>query len=231
MIPVQELLLFCVNIVKPVAVSIIFCTMLELLTAKEKHSFKSRVLGFIGWGRYFLALPIVWVLQKYIPLPSPLIHFSPGIIAPIVSLFISDFFYYWFHRFQHKIPLLWKFHSVHHSITEINALNSYHHWTEDIIRFLLVGIPLNALIKVDFGEVLAIFVVLQGWGIFIHANTKLNFGKFRIIFADTDYHRLHHSAKEEHFDKNFAAFFPVWDFLFKSLKLPKKGERIRTGLS
>ena len=49
-------------------------------------------------------------------------------VYPALSAFIYDFFYYWFHRLQHKNRMAWRVHAVHHSIEELNAFNDYHHW-------------------------------------------------------------------------------------------------------
>ncbi|MBI2811557.1 MAG: hypothetical protein HYX67_12135, partial [Candidatus Melainabacteria bacterium] len=32
----------------------------------------------------------------------------------VIALFLTDFVYYWEHRFSHKLKALWFFHEVHH---------------------------------------------------------------------------------------------------------------------
>jgi sterol desaturase/sphingolipid hydroxylase (fatty acid hydroxylase superfamily) len=43
-------------------------------------------------------------------------------------------------------------------------------------------------------------------------------------------HRIHHSRLLEHRDKNFAAYFPVWDLVFGTYFHPKWDEYPATGV-
>ena len=71
---------------------------------------------------------------------AELVH--PAALQP--ALFIGNVFYYWLHRAQHAVPLLWRFHRVHHSITEMSAVSSYHHFTDDLLQYFAVGVPTAA---------------------------------------------------------------------------------------
>ena len=53
---------------------------------------------------------------------------------------------------------------------------------------------------------------------------------FRFFFTDNYYHRIHHSVEDVHHNKNYAAFFPVWDILFGSVHFPKNNEFPEVGL-
>src|SRR5471030_1750940 len=53
------------------------------------------------------------------------------ITAALAASLIGNVFYYWLHRAQHAVPLLWRFHRVHHSITEMSAVSSYHHFRSE----------------------------------------------------------------------------------------------------
>ena len=168
---------------------------------------------------------------------GPLI--SPSSIAPIgvgamfIYFFVFDFFYYWFHRLSHEHLLLWRFHSVHHVIEDVNSWNSYHHWTEEYLRILIVTIPMAMIIQ-PAGETLPILsAMFAAWGQYIHTNALcLAFPPaVRRIFSDNVYHHHHHSIEERHYNKNYAAFFPFWDWLFGTQYFPQTGQLPRTGVS
>lgn len=149
--------------------------------------------------------------------------------APLVNVFVFDFFYYWLHRFQHRYRFLWQFHEPHHRIEELNSLNCNHHLLEEAFRFLPITLPLS-FFSIPIEHSLPIFALLPVWGHLIHANTIIGFGFLRFLFTDSAYHRLHHSIESQHYDKNFAAFFPIYDVVFGTSYFPKKDEKIKTGI-
>lgn len=174
--------------------------------------------------------PLLYInLQWFSASKSWYLSFSTLFIAVFVSLAISDFFYYWFHRLQHKIPLLWHFHSIHHTPKELNIWSNYHHFTEEIFRYIFLLLPTTLLFKITTMPQIFIFIIsLQG--IFSHASTKINFGIFRYFILDNRYHRIHHSIEKQHWNKNFASQLPLWDVVFGTAYFPKGNEWPQTGL-
>ena len=64
----------------------------------------------------------------------------------------------------------------------------------------------------------------------VHSNTRLDFGRWSWVLNGPGYHRLHHSAAEEHFDVNFASLFPIFDVLSGAYRPLRPGDRVQTGL-
>lgn len=154
------------------------------------------------------------------------------ILGGLLTFLVTDFFYYWLHRSQHKIPLLWEQHSFHHSEMSMNASTGIrHHWLEIILQSLFIGLPLQLFFKLPLVSWGAVSFILAFWSFFIHSNIKLNMGILTSVFTGPQLHRLHHSIQEEHFDKNFAAYFPIWDIIFGTYCPPKKAEFPATGLT
>ena len=148
-----------------------------------------------------------------------------GILVP---LWAFDFFYYWFHRAQHRFEVLWRFHRVHHSIVHLNCLNSYHHVFEEMFRFPFIAIPMALLLKVDVPQLVLLSAFVGTWGHYIHSDTRIHLGAFGSVFGDNANHRIHHSIK--HFNKNFAAVFPIWDMLFGTYQKPERDKFPPVGL-
>ena len=146
-------------------------------------------------------------------------------------LFVFDFFYYWFHRFQHKSKLLWAQHQFHHSEKSLNiTTGSRHHWLEDSMRIFIVLIPMSILIEFKAEYTGVIWATFMLWGFFIHMNLKLSFGYLSSLVSGPQLHRIHHSNLAKHKDKNFAAFFPIYDILFGTYWKLEKHEYPATGL-
>jgi len=154
-----------------------------------------------------------------------------GALTAALALCLSDLVFYWFHRAQHAVPWLWRFHSVHHSIRDMNAVNAYHHISEVVLQTLLVTLPLGYLFAIQTAQLP--FVGLGGalWAIAIHSPTRFHVGPLRLLIADNRFHRIHHSTEAQHFDKNFGSVVSIWDTLFGTAYWPRRDEWPETGLA
>lgn len=151
------------------------------------------------------------------------------IFWPIVSIIVCDFFQYWMHRVQHRF--FWRYHAIHHSIEELSAVNSYHHWTDPLFRMAMVEIPLMVLIGANLPAAAIVAFLTPIQGAFIHSNTRFNLGFFNRIIADNRLHRIHHSIESRHFDVNFGERTSIWDQLFGTAYFPAHDEWPKTGLT
>jgi len=149
-----------------------------------------------------------------------------------VPLLVFDFFYYWFHRFQHAWAWLWQEHRLHHSEHFLNVTTNYrHHWLEEFFRAFLIVLPMNWLVSISpVNSAVAAFLMRQ-WSSFFHANIRIGFGAATVLVTGPQYHRIHHSIEEKHIGKNYAAFFPVWDLIFGTYWRPRREEWPETGLA
>ena len=151
--------------------------------------------------------------------------------APFGVAVIADFFYYWTHRAQHTFAWLWRFHRVHHSVTEMSAINSYHHVTEDFFQYVGVTLPLAFLLGVAAGPVPWLLIVLfNTHTYFTHSSTRINIGPLRYVFTDNRLHRIHHSRELRHMNRNFGTTTPLWDVLFGTAYFPRADEWPQVGL-
>src|SRR5262249_35266051 len=121
--------------------------------------------------------------------------------------------------------------AVHHSITELGAVSSYHHFTEDMLQYFCVGVPTALLIKVNGGAVpWIVLTVAASHAYFIHSSMNVNIGPLRYLIGDNHFHRIHHSRDPRHIGRNFGTLTPIWDVLFGTAYFPRKGEWPAVGL-
>lgn len=155
-----------------------------------------------------------------------------GSFLQVMAYFlVYDFFYYWWHRAQHELVWLWPQHELHHSDTALNITTSLrHHWLEDPLRVFAMAAPFGFLFYFKPASVPWVATVLGLWPFFIHANVRLPMGWLTPVMAGPQYHRIHHSIEARHWNKNYAAYFPIWDIVFGTACLPKKGEWPATGV-
>ncbi|WP_219858620.1 sterol desaturase family protein, partial [Mycobacterium persicum] len=161
------------------------------------------------------------LLRVFVPAPvRDSVSASPGWVQVVAGLAIAMVGGYAGHRAAHEVPLLWRFHRVHHSIREMDwlAANHLHPLDETFIRSVAV-LPLYAL---GFGRVSlgAFLVLITMQAVFIHANVRANFGPLRWVIATPQYHHWHHAREPQAYNSNYAGEFPALDALFGTLYLP-----------
>jgi sterol desaturase/sphingolipid hydroxylase (fatty acid hydroxylase superfamily) len=195
-------------------------------------------LPFNVLGTALLVPPItalvVGQLRAHYPQMFGLIPVNSYVFADLrgfVYLLIFDFAYYWFHRAQHAFAWLWPQHKLHHSEESLNVTTSYrHHWLEEPIRVFFMTLPMAILFDLTPVFSAGLAFVLSFWGFYIHTNLNLHFGPVNRILCSPQLHRLHHSLRPEHQNRNFAAIFPVYDILFGTYAVPRRGDVPETGL-
>ncbi|MHC5747839.1 MAG: sterol desaturase family protein, partial [Nostoc sp.] len=92
-------------------------------------------------------------------------------------------------------------------------------------------IPMGVLLRIEPEELGIIGFIDTLWLQFSHLNLRLQLGIFNSIIVGPQHHRIHHSFAPEHIDKNFTAYFPIWDIVFGTYVPGKKGEFPATGLT
>lgn len=136
-----------------------------------------------------------------------------------LDLLLLDFWIYWWHRLNHRWPLLWRFHAVHHLDEFLDASSALRfHFGEvllsALVRALVIivaGVPLASVVV--FETVLAVVVL------FHHSNLRLPRGLERglsVLIVTPSIHWVHHHAMRTNTDSNYSAVLSVWDRLFGS---------------
>jgi sterol desaturase/sphingolipid hydroxylase (fatty acid hydroxylase superfamily) len=136
-------------------------------------------------------------------------------------ILIVDFFKYWYHRWTHEVPLLWRFHSVHHSLDRLEMLRASYFYPIDI--FLTVGLGTLAMLMVGVGYELIIFhnVFAGITGLINHSNADLRCGVFDSFLNSPGHHRAHHSVGLPGRSSNYGSFFNFVDRIFGTRYLPE----------
>jgi sterol desaturase/sphingolipid hydroxylase (fatty acid hydroxylase superfamily) len=135
-----------------------------------------------------------------------------------VFLILFDVLLYWTHRAHHHVPFLWRFHAVHHSPRDLDALHNYVHPVEQLVRYFSVGLPLSFIVQIDEQQFYLVFTLLAVQNQLSHMNVPLNFGIFGNVLVDNRHHFIHHSSDPKHFNRNYAGIFSFTDRLFRTFE-------------
>ena len=175
------------------------------------------------------------------PAPGP--FWSIGLT--IATFLAMDCALYVGHYLQHKVPLLWEFHKVHHSAEVLTPITAFRvHPVDDLLTLSLTALftgVAQGLFHVTVGtgiadiHVLGVNVLLFAWYIFgfhvRHSHVWLAYPAWLShILVSPAQHQIHHSNSPRHFDKNMGFIFAFWDAIVGTLYVPKAREDLTYGL-
>jgi sterol desaturase/sphingolipid hydroxylase (fatty acid hydroxylase superfamily) len=154
----------------------------------------------------------------------------PAAVQFVVYLLVADFLQWCVHNLLHRVPWLWQFHKVHHSVQDMDwAANFRFHWMELVVYGSLLHVPL-AVLGGDPGPLFAAAVTTTAWGHFNHSNLDIGLGPLAYVFNSPRMHMWHHDASSEGgVAKNFAIMFSLWDWLFRTAYWPRERAPERIG--
>jgi sterol desaturase/sphingolipid hydroxylase (fatty acid hydroxylase superfamily) len=137
---------------------------------------------------------------------------------------------YFFHRAQHRYPVLWAMHSLHHSDPAVNVSTAPRHfWGEMLLKYVTVYALIGLIFKAN-PVVIGVYTGMGVYNYFLHMNVRIGFGRWSAWLNSPQFHRLHHSALPEHYNCNFNQFFPIFDVLCGTFRSPQPDEYPPTGL-
>ncbi|MFT7300448.1 MAG: sterol desaturase/sphingolipid hydroxylase (fatty acid hydroxylase superfamily) [Porticoccus sp.] len=153
-----------------------------------------------------------------------------GLLLDILAL---DLWIYWWHRANHSIPLMWRFHRIHHLDRWLDVTSSVRfHFCEVILSALVralvvvsLGIPLLSVIVFET-------LVLVNAG-FHHSNIRLPKNLEHIVsklIITPSAHWMHHHIVQQDTDSNYGVIFSFWDRLFGSQSNNQRTADMEIGL-
>ncbi|MEM8967272.1 MAG: sterol desaturase family protein [Bacteroidota bacterium] len=150
----------------------------------------------------------------------------------LLGFVVRDFVQWWTHRLLHRVPALWEFHKVHHSVEQMGfAAHLRYHWMENVVYRTIEYIPL-ALIGIGLRDFFIIHIFTLAVGHFNHANIRVNLGFLKYLFNNPQMHIWHHAyhlPKDKHYGVNFGITLSIWDYIFKTDYIPFEGRDIKLG--
>jgi sterol desaturase/sphingolipid hydroxylase (fatty acid hydroxylase superfamily) len=130
---------------------------------------------------------------------------------------LKDFLDWCVHNLLHRVPWLWEFHKVHHSIEELDWIGNFRfHWMEVVVYQGLTYLPL-AVLGVDGRVILAIALVNTLIGHLNHSNLDITWGPLRYVLNSSRMHVWHHDwdlPTGRPKGVNFGIALSAWDWLF-----------------
>jgi sterol desaturase/sphingolipid hydroxylase (fatty acid hydroxylase superfamily) len=139
-----------------------------------------------------------------------------GLVADVVIL---DLWIYAWHRANHRFPLLWRFHEVHHLDGFLDASSALRFHFGEVFLSSLVRAAVIFLLGVPLASVVVFETLVAANAIFHHSNLRLPARLERalsLFIVTPSIHWVHHHAIRADTDSNYAALLSVWDRMFGS---------------
>ena len=185
-----------------------------------------------GWGRVLRNL-ILWLLNvglhPLIVVPVSMeatgMHLGwrpdwwsgwAGLAADIILL---DLLIYWWHRANHVVPFLWRFHEVHHLDGFLDSTTALRFHFGEVLLSALARAVIIVLLDIPLASILVFESLILAAAIFHHSNlalpARLERGLSRLVITPS-IHWVHHHARRGDTDSNYGTIFSFWDPLFGS---------------
>ena len=177
---------------------------------------------------------------------EPLMAGAVAQIGVTVAVVVAaDLGFYVSHYLQHKVPVLWEFHKVHHSAEVLHPITAFRvHPVDQVLDTVLMGSMTGIVLGGSaycFGTSTGLVTVV-GMNAFVflfnlagahlrHSHIWLSYGaKLDHIFVSPAMHQIHYSLAPRHLDKNIGGMLSIWDWLLGTLYVPKGEEHLAFGL-
>lgn len=164
-------------------------------------------------------------LVRWLPLPP--------LVGGILAFLLLDLTFYYWHRVNHGIPFLWRFHNAHHIDPDLDVSTGFRfHFGEMVFSAGLRAAQVG-LIGASLGTYILYELVYQVNTLFHHSNVRLPLEVERRInwlLVTPRMHGIHHSQVREETNSNYSVIFPWWDRLHRTLRLNVPQSAIAIGV-
>ncbi len=185
--------------------------------------------------RFMLIPAMVWLAYKNESWQFGLnyLYELPTWAENVITFILLDYAIYWWHIILHKMPLMWRFHLVHHTDLDLDVTTAFRFHFGEMFGSLIYRGAIVLLIGTSPLMVLIYEIIFEAETQFHHSNTKLPFQFEKIlnkIIVTPRMHGIHHSIIKHETDSNYATIFSFWDRLHKTIRLNIHQDEVIVGV-
>lgn len=175
----------------------------------------------ISMGLVSMATTAAWKFIALLGYAAIYTYVAPWHLSParwytwVIALVGVDLLYYTYHRFAHRIRLIWATHQAHHSSRYFNFATALRQkWNNS--GEILMWIPLP-LLGIPPWMVFASFSVSLVYQFWVHTERIDKLPRaVEFVFNTPSHHRVHHGMDPEYLDRNYGGILIIWDRMFGS---------------
>jgi sterol desaturase/sphingolipid hydroxylase (fatty acid hydroxylase superfamily) len=149
------------------------------------------------------------------------------------DLLLLDFLIYWWHRANHVVPFLWRFHAVHHLDRFLDTTTALRFHFGEVLLSALARAAVIVILGIPFASVLAFEALVLVATVFHHSNIRLPAAIERaisLLVVTPSIHWVHHHSVRRDTDSNYATVLSLWDKLFASRSATRRRPDLPIGV-
>ena len=159
---------------------------------------------------------------------------TPSTVELVLGVALLDLSFYYWHRANHTVPFLWRFHNAHHVDPDLDVTTAYRFHFAEVAMSAAFRVAQIAVIGVSPLTFAIYEVMFHANTIFQHSNLRLPIGVERVlnaILVTPRMHGIHHSEIREENNSNYSVVFPWWDRLHRTLRLNLPQDDVIIGIA
>lgn len=150
-----------------------------------------------------------------------------------LDLVVLDFWIYAWHRMNHVVPFLWRFHEVHHLDEMLDTTTGLRFHFGEVALSSMVRAGVIWVLGVPIGTVVIFETLIVLMALFQHSNVKLPPAIERAlsyVIVTPSIHWLHHHALRADTDSNYSTILSIWDRIFLSISFHQRAPDMDMGV-
>ncbi len=158
----------------------------------------------------------------------------PGVVRTVAAVILLDYTLWFWHFANHRVPFLWRFHSVHHVDRDMDVSTGIRFHFGELGLSVFIRAAQVALIGADPPAVVLWQSLLFVCVLFHHSNTRLPPGLERVLvrlIVTPRMHGIHHSNYRNETDSNWSSLLSAWDYLHGTALLNLPQDAITIGVA
>ena len=149
------------------------------------------------------------------------------------DLLLLDLWIYWWHRANHRVPFLWRFHEVHHLDQFLDVTSAVRFHLGEVLLSAVARAAVIFVFAIPLASVVAFETLLLLATMFHHSNLRLPAGfesLLSLIIVTPSIHWVHHHALRSDTDSNYSTILSIWDRLFASRSATRRTPYLEIGV-
>ncbi|HEY8183685.1 MAG TPA: sterol desaturase family protein [Thermoanaerobaculia bacterium] len=209
----------------------------KMLEPKLRHVIRNLTVGGISLAILTLLqapvlIPVVeWTMRHRIGLLNRVTMPEP--LATILAIVFLDYTLWWWHRANHQVPFLWRFHLPHHVDLDLDASTALRFHFGELTLSIAYRAMQILLIGTSVFQLWLWQTILFASILFHHSNARLPLGFERLLvrfIVTPRMHGIHHSDRLNETNSNWSSLLSAWDYIHGTMVLEVPQGEITIGV-